>query len=396
MNFMFRRCAYLGMALSVLASLWTPGVGWAAPVESTPELPAETLGVSTLEGYSSARVYVADIAISHISDGRIRVFDAVQGKFLGMISTGYAGNFTLSPKSDALYVATTYLSRGSRGERTDVLEVHDTQTLGLQYEVLLPPRRAQALNYRGLVRTTGNGRFVLVQNATPATSITVVDVQARKVANEIQTPGCWGTLPAAQGARFSMLCGDGKLATITLDDQGQVTMRQVSEKLFDADLDAWFHHAEQVGDRYWFVSFKGQLTELDLGGAVARQVQQRSLVNAGERKAGWRPGGYQNFAVDPQGRWLVVGMHPRGAEGSHKSPAAQLWVIDLTTGRRVASHPGKGTVSLTFSRNGERLQALDGITGAMQVWRWTGAGKLKPLVTVAKAGESALHLESHD
>jgi methylamine dehydrogenase heavy chain len=295
-----------------------------------------------------------------------------------------------------LYVATTYLSRGSHGDRTDVLEVHDTQTLGFKYEVVLPPRRAQALNYRGLVRATGNGRFVLVQNATPATSITVVDVQARQVVNEIQTPGCWGTLPAASGARFSMLCGDGKLATITLDERGQVVTRQVSEKLFDADLDAWFHHAEQVGNRYWFVSFNGQLTELDLGGEVARLVQQRSLVQAAERKAGWRPGGYQNFAVDPQGRWAVVGMHPRGAEGSHKSPAAQLWVMDLSTGRRIATYAGKGAVSLTFSRNGERLQALDGVTGALHVWRWMGAGKLKPLVSVAKAGESALHLESHD
>jgi methylamine dehydrogenase heavy chain len=246
------------------------------------------------------------------------------------------------------------------------------------------------------VRTTGDGRFVLVQNATPATSITVVDVRERKVASEIQTPGCWGTLPAASGARFSMLCGDGKLATVTLDGQGQLASRQVSEKFFDADQDAWFHHAEQVGDRYWFVSFNGQLTELDLGGEVARKVRTQSLVNANERKGGWRPGGYQNFAVDPQGRWLVVGMHPRGAEGSHKSPAARLWVFDLASGKRVASHAGKGTASLTFSRNGERLHALDAVTGAMNVWRWNSSGRLQPLTTVAKAGEASLHIESHD
>lgn len=397
MNPTLERCASPARAsLAAMAMSGLLSFAVAAPNSVPPELPAETLGVSTLEGRSTARVYVADIAISHISDGRIRVFDATQGKFLGMVSTGYAGNFTLSPRSDELYVATSYLSRGSRGERTDVLEVHDTQTLGWKYEVTLPPRRAQALNYRGLVRTTGNGRFVLVQNATPATSITVVDTRERKVVAEIQTPGCWGTLPAATSSRFSMLCGDGKLATITLDEQGQVVSRQVSDKLFDADLDAWFHHAEQVGDRYWFVSFNGELTELDLGGDVARKVQQRSLVSTAERKAGWRPGGYQNFAVDPQGRWLVVGMHPRGTEGSHKSPAAQLWIVDLASGKRVARHAGKGTVSLTFSRNGERLHALDGITGALHVWQWTGAGKLKPLVSVAKAGEASLHLESHD
>ena len=93
---------------------------------------------------------------------------------------------------------------------------------------------------------------------------------------------------------------------------------------------------------------------------------------------------------------MVVGMHPRGAEGSHKSPAAQLWVVDLVNGKRVAIYPGKGTASLTFSRNGERLHALDAVTSAMNVWRWSGSGKLQPLVTVAKAGEASLHLESHD
>jgi methylamine dehydrogenase heavy chain len=71
-------------------------------------------------------------------------------------------------------------------------------------------------------------------------------------------------------------------------------------------------------------------------------------------------------------------------------------VFDLQTGQRVARHPGKGTASLTFSHNGERLQALDGVTGAMNVWRWQGQGQLKPLTSVAKAGEAALHIESHD
>lgn len=37
-----------------------------------------------------------------------------------------------------------------------------------------------------------------------------------------------------------MLCGDGKLATVTLDDKGQVAERQLSDELFDADQDAWF------------------------------------------------------------------------------------------------------------------------------------------------------------
>jgi len=360
-------------------------------------LPAETLTLSRIAPEVTQRVYVADIAIGHISDGRIRVFDAQHGKFLGMVSTGYAGNFTVNPSAKELYVATTHLSRSSRGERTDVLEVHDTDTLGFKYEVILPTKRAQALNYRGLVRTNSTGNWVYVQNATPATSITVVDLNQRRVLAEIATPGCWGVLPATTHAmRFSMLCGDGKVATVTLNEQGQVSERQTTAKLFDADLDAWFHHAEQVGDRYWFVSFKGTLTELDLSGAVATVRQTRTLVDAASARKGWRPGGYQNFAVDPSGQRLVVAMHAQGSEGTHKRPAQQLWTFDLTNGKRLSTVPGRSTISLTFSRHGQRLHGLNGENGSMTIWQWSDAGPKRVLTTVAKAGESSMHLESHD
>lgn len=366
---------------------------WAAPEP----LPAETLTTGGLDAAITHRVYVADIAIGHISDGRIRVFDAQRGKLLGMVSTAYAGNFTVNPRAQELYVATTHLSRSTRGERVDVLEVHDTQSLGFKHEVILPTKRAQALNYRGLVRTNSTGNWVLVQNATPATSITVVDLTQRKVLTEVATPGCWGTLPSATHAmRFSMLCGDGKVATVTLNEQGQVVDRQLSAKLFDADADAWFHHAEQVGDRYWFVSFQGVLTELNLGGPMAVVQRIHSLVSKQEQRKGWRPGGYQNFAVSPDARYLVAAMHAQGSEGSHKRPAQQLWTFDLQTGKRISTVAGRGAISLTFSNNGQRLHALDGEKGGMYVWHWSGQGPKRLMTSVVKAGEASMHLESHD
>jgi methylamine dehydrogenase heavy chain len=363
-----------------------------------PELPAETLtSNATLAGASTERIYVADVAISHIVDGRLRVFDARSGRMLGIVNTGYAGNFALSAKADELYVATTYLSRGGRGERTDLLEVWDTQTLGFKHEIILPTKRAQTLNYRGMVDVTANGRFVLVQNATPATSITVVDLVEKKVAGEVATPGCWGSLPAASHpARFAMLCGDGKIATVTLGDAGQVADRQLSDKVFDADNDAWFHNANRIGDRYYFISFKGTITEVDVAGPVAAVKGAKSIVSTADQKKGWRPGGYQAFAVHPSGRHAVVAMHDGGREGSHKMPAKQLWMVDLSNGKRIATAPGQGSASLTFSKSGRRLQALDGMTGAMNVWDWVGDGRLKQVAKVERAGEAALHLETHD
>lgn len=390
----------LGLAAAAqAASLAAPA---AARKPVPPELPAETLqSGGSIDAAATERVYVADVVISNITDGRLRVFDARKGRLLGMVNTGFAGNFALAAKADELYVATSYLSRGGRGERVDVLEVWDTSNLKFKYEVLLPPKRAQTLNYRGLTSVTANGRFVISQNATPATSLTVVDLQERKVVGEIATPGCWGALPAAgHPARIAMLCGDGKVATLTLGEQGQVVDRQLSEKFFDADGDAWFHTAERVGDRFFFLSFKGDLTELDLSGPVARAVGTRSLVDAAQARQGWRPGGYQAFAVHPEGKLAVVSMHDHGREGSHKMPAKQLWVVDVASGKRVAVVPkqaqGAGTASITFSRSGRRVQALDGLTGAMRVWDWQGDGRMKLVTTVKPAGQAALHLESHD
>ena len=89
-------------------------------------------------------------------------------------------------------------------------------------------------------------------------------------------------------------------------------------------------------------------------------------------------------------------MHDKGGEGSHKRPAKQLWTVDLGSGKRVATTPGHGSVSLTFSRSGQRLHALDGETAALRTWTWTDKGPGKALATVKRAGEATLHLESHD
>lgn len=371
------------------------GKAAAVPDPLPPDPPLTTK--PAIDARHHQRLYVPDLSISHISDGRIRVLDAVGGQFLGMISTAYVGNMALSPRRDEIYVATTHLSRSYRGDRADVLEVYGADDLTLKYEVLLPPKRAQALNYRHLVAATANGRYVLVQNATPATSVTVVDLKDRKVAAEIPNPGCWGMLPAASHpTRFSSLCGDGTMLTVTLDEAGQPADRQSSAKLFDADQDAWFHNADRVGDRHWYVSFQGKVTELDLGGASAQVVATHDLVaTKAERAQGWRPGGYQNLAVDPSGRYLVAGMHPKGGEGSHKLPADWLWVMDLKTGKRVAKLPGNMAIALTFSASGERLHVLDGATNTVHVMRWKD-GRARPLAKLAAVGETVTQIESHD
>jgi methylamine dehydrogenase heavy chain len=81
-----------------------------------------------------------------------------------------------------------YLSRLQRGTRTDVIEAYDTGDLSLRYEIEIPAKHAQSLPIKALTAATGDGRFLLVQNATPATSITVVDLAESALPAKSPTP----------------------------------------------------------------------------------------------------------------------------------------------------------------------------------------------------------------
>ncbi len=380
---------------SLICAVVQAATGAPARVPDPATLP-ETLTTTRVPESLRTRVYVTDVAIAHIPDGRLRVFDASSGRLLGMVPTAYAGQFALSPKGDELYVVTTHLSRSTRGERTDVLEVWDAHSLALKYEVVVPPKHAQALNFRAYLRPSADARWVYAQNATPAVSVSIVDLAERRFVTELPLPGCFGVYPAAgHPRRFSTLCGDGTVLTVTLDEQGGVVSRQASAKLFDGDLDPWYQHAEQSGDRYWFLSYKGELVELDLGGEAPRSVSRRALISPAELRQGWRPGGYQLFAIDAQASTALVGVHPRGGEGSHKLPAKEIWRFDLGAGRRVARLPGHGATSMVLSRETPRLHTLDAEKGRLDVWTLTRQG-LRKVVSIAGAGEASFHLETHD
>jgi methylamine dehydrogenase heavy chain len=345
------------------APLWaciTALAGFCAGSAALADLPVEELSVVPAVTAKN-RAYVSDIAIGHIGDGKLHVIDTDTGNYLGVIGSGFAGQVTYSPDGSEILLATGYLSRGQRGERTDILEVWDATTLAFKYEIEIVPKRAMALNYRNTIRTSADGRWVFVQNATPASSVTVVDLGQRRMAAEIPTPGCWGIYPPAGSSdRFSTLCGDGTIATILLDGEGNAADRHLSEKLFDADKDAWFIQGEQDGDTYRFATFLGNIATVDVGGDSAKLLDTWSLVRTrDDRKAGWRPGGYQPLAVHPGSGRLYVAMHPGGAEGSHKNPAKEIWAFDLKTRKRVARMPGHAAIALTAAAGGKRVLAID-------------------------------------
>ncbi|MES2259356.1 MAG: amine dehydrogenase large subunit [Pseudomonadota bacterium] len=372
---------------AALAAACVAGAGLAAEFE--PERLKDGVALPA----DMPRLYIADFAIGHLADGRVHVLDGRTGKWAGLVDSGYSGQFTVSPSGKELYVAATYMTRHTHGERHDIVEIYDADTLRMTGDVELPPRRAQAAYLKGLLRTSHDGHYLYVQNATPATSISVVDLRQKKVLAEVPSAGCWGIYPSqTETLRFSMLCGDGKLATVTLDETGKVAQRAVSAKFFDSGSDPVFVQGEQHDGRYYFVTFTGTLHRADLRGAQAVIEQSLPFVPAADRKRGWRPGGYQLLALDGARNRLLVGMHPKGEEGTHKSPAQEIWTLDLASGKRIARTKAKEAIALSIGQSGPRyLYALNGATSEVAAYELPS---MRPVFVTEAIGTAPLQVEA--
>jgi len=356
-------------------------------------LEPDVLTVTKMAPADAYRVYIADPNFSSLVDGRMHVIDGQNMHYLGMVSTGFSGLSVLSPDRSELYVATTYYARLNHGERTDVVDIHDATTLARKEEIVIPPRHAQGTASRSLIQTSFDGSLLYVQNATPATSVTVVDLRNRKVLAEVPTPGCWAVYPSPTVAsRFSAMCGNGSMLTLTLDEAGQVATRKQSAPFFDPDSDPVFPMYDRNGDKFVFVSFHGKVYQADLSGEMASVEPGWSLVGAADAKAGWRPGGYQLLATERAAGRLYVAMHDKGEEGSHKNPAKEIWVIDLASHKRIARMPGHNAVSMATSRGDKpRLYLLDATNNDLIAYDLGAKPKL--FKRMPAIGNTPIHLE---
>jgi methylamine dehydrogenase heavy chain len=97
------------------------------------------------------------------------------------------------------------------------------------------------------------------------------------------------------------------------------------------------------------------------------------------------------LAINQATKQMYVAMHPNGAEGSHKTPAAEIWVYDLATHKRIARVPGKGALSMSVSQDDKpRLFTIDG--GNVSIFDATPAAPVFQR-TIQAAGETALQVE---
>lgn len=382
-----------GLAAAALGFLWTVGVHSAEARKPDP-LAEEEIKVETLSPPDGYRLYVTDPAFMHMVDGRLHILDGRKGSYLGMINTGFGGLTALSPDGKSIYVVTTYHPRLYRGPRADVVEIHDARSLELKAEIEIPPKHAQAIPYRGMLATSTDGRFLYIQNATPATSVAVVDLSAKKFVGEIPTPGCWSIHAWAKDNRLSTICGDGTLLTIRLDGNGQEVTRHRSTKFFDPDSDPIFIHPEQWGEQRYFVSYNGNVYGVRMEGDAPSFEAAWPLVDTADKRKNWRPGGMQVTAVHRDSGTLFVTMHDKGSEGSHKNPAKEIWAVDLAKRQRTARIPANNAIGVLASQGPEaRLFSLDIEKATIDVRRIAvGYPRVKQ---IAGVGETPMIMEAN-
>ncbi len=387
-----------GPEMRVLAAVFS-GLMVALPSiasDQPPPLPVEPIGiVETLpREYPESWFFVHDAAFYHMSDGKVWVLDTAEDKLAeqvkGSFNVSMIGNTKQSAKRAEIYATETFQPRGTRGARIDVLTIWDQVNLSAVAEVVLPPgKRFMGLPERDALLLLNEERWLAVANFSPAASVTLVDLEERRIIGEVATPGCVLTYPTGKRG-FSSLCADGRFLSTELAADGSVVAQVRTAAFFDSDDSPIFERPAYIGNMAYFPSFSGEVIPVDVSGKVAKVGPAWHLVPEEERAQNWAPGGIGITAEDDLGRFYVL-MHPDARDGSHNEGGAEVWVYDPAKQARVARIAlREWGLSLAVSRGSEprllvtnpvdmSLELYDALSGEF-LKTITGLGQNTPLM----------------
>jgi methylamine dehydrogenase heavy chain len=318
-----------GIAAYLVLSVLRP-IAVSAAQPADPAAKVQSLPKSALPHW----VWVNDFVFPHMVSGKAMLVDGDTGHFLGELDTGFgAMHVVLSQDGQVIYSPETYFSRGTRGERTDVVTLYDPARLAPVGEIVIPPKRSSNMPMIANAQLTDDGRFLLIYNFTPSQSITVVDTRSRKFVGEIETSGCALVYPTGPRSFFS-LCADGALLHTLLDESGHAKKSDRTEPVFDVDHDPITEKGVRLGDTWYFVSLGGTMYPVKVDQGSLKVQKTWSLLTATEKSQNWRPGGLQQLAIHSGLNRLYSIMH-QGPLETHKDPGREVWVYDLARQSRI-------------------------------------------------------------
>lgn len=261
------------------------------------------------------------------------LFDSNSGDMQGSLTVSwYTPAVEPNLPRNEIYAAESFYSRGVRGERTDVLTIFDLASLSAKAEVVLPPKTTP-LWLRNYIALLGDDRHVVVFNMTPAQSVSVVDVIDREFAGEISTPGCALILPVGDRS-FVMVCGDGTVQLVRLDEDGKEAQRSRSKVFFSVEDDPVFDQFARTESGWILASHEGLVMHLSLSGDDIELDTPWSMLNADDVAESWRPGGRQTLGFHRNARVLYVLMHKGGVD-THYQAGEEAWLFDIDRRKRI-------------------------------------------------------------
>jgi methylamine dehydrogenase heavy chain len=295
---------------------------------------AESHITATLTPTHARRLFVLDTAFPAAEAAKTYVLDGATGAIEGMFNQAYWPNFAVSPDGAELYAVDSYWEKHTRGKRSDFVVVRDARTLDVKEDIALPAGRLLIVSKKYNFDVTPDGRYGLTYNLAPQTAVTVTDLKARKSVGTIGIPGC-GLIFAQAPNRFSTLCADGAIETVTFDESAKASIKRAA-KVFDAKDDPAFEHSgwDKRAQMLYLVTYHGHVVPVSLAGEQAVPGASWSLTSAQERAKGWRPGGWQVSHFHSPSRRLYVLMH-QGRNWTHKSSGTEVWAFDAASGKRL-------------------------------------------------------------
>ncbi len=357
------------------------------------DLPIETIPSSeTLpEKYPDTWVFAHDFNFYSLIDGKITIIDvaAPSRNFKGIVGASGFASFQHSKSRPELYSAQSFYSRGTYGERTDVVVITDTASLKPIDEIIIPSKRQQVVTQKNSFQLTDDERMGLVMNFTPAASVTILDLVNRKVFGEIAIPGCNFVFPTGKRG-FSTLCADGSLATYGLSAEGAVTSSSRTEVFIDIDADPIFVKNAIVGGITYFPSFRSRIQPVDFRSGKPQVLDDWNMVPAELNKENWRPSGWQVIAGNDEE--LFVLMQADGKEGSHKDGGTEVWVFKPVSGklqRRIEL--GTAGVSIAVTRSRPSYLVVTNADMLLDVYEAESGNLLRTITTGDAATPMVVH-----
>ena len=261
------------------------------------------------------------------------IYDGVTGEMQGLLSLSrQTPAVQPNPARKEFYAAESYYSRGVHGDRTDLLTIYDYQNLSPIAEIEIPQKIA-VLPLRTYIQLMGDGHHVGIFDMTPAASVSIIDIVDRSLVGEISTPGC--ALVMAVGTNdFLMICGDGTMQLVQLDDDGNESNRARSREFFSVEDDPVFDRPVPFNGGWLLVSHLGQVFHVTVDGDDINISRPWSMISEEDAEEKWRPGGNQLKSVHEGTGLMYILMH-QGGEYTHHDPGTEVWVVNLIAQRRI-------------------------------------------------------------